>query len=93
MRETGGEIHLSTEPARILVEGGRAVGIETRAGEAVRAKHLVASSLNPHQTFLDLLDESLLPREMDSKHELRGDGRGHPLGGEVCPLPPFTGEG
>src|SRR5262249_51540837 len=26
--------------------------------------HLVASSLNPHQTFLDLLDQSLLPRDM-----------------------------
>ena len=62
--ETGGEIRLSTEPARILVEGGRAAGIETRAGEAIRARHLVASALNPHQTFLDLLDESLLPREM-----------------------------
>ena len=64
VRETGGEIRLSTEPARIVVEGGRAAGIETRDGELIRAKHLVASSLNPHQTFLDLIDESLLPREM-----------------------------
>jgi phytoene dehydrogenase-like protein len=62
--ETGGEIRLDTEPARFLVEGGRAVGIETRAGETIRARHLVASSLNPHQTFLDLLDEGFLPREM-----------------------------
>ena len=30
-------------------------------GEFIRAKHFVVSSLNPHQTFLDLLDETLLP--------------------------------
>jgi phytoene dehydrogenase-like protein len=64
VREVGGEIRLNTEPKRIVVEGGRAVGIETRDGDLIRARHLVASSLNPHQTFLDLLDESLLPREM-----------------------------
>jgi phytoene dehydrogenase-like protein len=64
VHETGGEIALATEPKRILVEGGRAIGIETRDGEIIRAKHLVASSLNPHQTFLDLLDEGLLPREV-----------------------------
>src|SRR5215468_9451522 len=30
VRETGGEIALGSEPKRILVEGGRAIGIETR---------------------------------------------------------------
>src|SRR6266545_1125050 len=64
VREVGGEIRLNTEPKRIVVEGGRAVGIETRDGDLIRARHLVASSLNPHQTFLDLIDEDLLPREM-----------------------------
>src|SRR5262249_33542441 len=61
VRATGGEIALATEPRRIVVEGGRAVGIETADGELIRAKHLVASSLNPQQTFLDLLDAALLP--------------------------------
>jgi phytoene dehydrogenase-like protein len=64
VRATGGEIALATEPGRIVAEGGRAVGIETADGELIRAKHLVASSLNPQQTFLDLLDAALLPREM-----------------------------
>src|SRR2546429_46761 len=64
VRATGGEIKLATEPQRIVVEGGRAVGIETADGELIRAKHLVASSLNPQQTFLDLLDPALLPRDM-----------------------------
>ena len=64
VRESGGDIRLMTEPSQIVVEGGRAVGIETSAGELIGARHFVASSLNPHQTFLDLLDPALVPREM-----------------------------
>ena len=30
----------------------------------IRARQFVVSSLNPHQTFLDLLDEALVPREI-----------------------------
>ena len=69
VRETGGEICVMTEPVRILVESGRAVGVETREGEIFRARHVVASSLNPHQTFLDLLEPSLLPREVRDRVE------------------------
>jgi phytoene dehydrogenase-like protein len=64
VRKTGGEIRLNAEPTRIVVEDGRAAGVETRDGEFIRAKHLVASSLNPHQTFLDLIAERFLPREI-----------------------------
>ena len=72
VRETGGEIRLNTEPARIVVDGDRAVGIETRDGELICAKHLIASSLNPHQTFLDLIDERFLPREIRERaHRFR----------------------
>ncbi len=63
-REAGGEFKLMTEPKRIVIEGGRAVGVETTDGEFIRARHFVASSLNPHQTFLDLLDSALVPREI-----------------------------
>ena len=61
---TGGDVRLATEPARIVVENGRALGIETRDGELIRARQLVASSLNPHQTFLELLDPSVVPGEI-----------------------------
>ncbi len=64
VRQSGGEIRLMSEPKRILVERGRAVGVETAAGETIGARHFVASSLNPHQTFLDLLDSGLVPREV-----------------------------
>jgi phytoene dehydrogenase-like protein len=61
VRASGGDIRQLTEPARIVVEGARAIGIETREGEMIPARHLVASSLNPHQTFLELLDPSVVP--------------------------------
>lgn len=64
VRESGGEIRLLTEPARIVIENGKAIGVETREGELLRAKTFVASALNPQQTFLDLLDEMLVPREI-----------------------------
>jgi phytoene dehydrogenase-like protein len=69
VRESGGEIRLMTEPARIIVENGRAVGVETADGEFVRARQLVASSLNPTQTFVDLLDEALVSRDIRDRAE------------------------
>jgi phytoene dehydrogenase-like protein len=69
VRENGGEIRLMTEPAGIIVEGGRAVGVETHDGELIRARQLVASSLNPMQTFADLLDEVLVPRTIREQVE------------------------
>jgi phytoene dehydrogenase-like protein len=64
VRESGGEFRLLTEPKRIVVEGGRAVDIETADGETIRARHFIASSLNPHQTFMQLLDDTLVPGEI-----------------------------
>src|SRR5262249_4744632 len=49
------------EPRRIVVEHGRAAGVETMDGEFIRARRGVASSLNPQQTFLELLDEADVP--------------------------------
>ena len=64
VRESGGEFRLLTEPKRIVVENGRAVGVETQDGEFIRARSFVVSSLNPHQTYVDLLDEALVPVEV-----------------------------
>jgi phytoene dehydrogenase-like protein len=63
VRESGGEVRLQTTPQRILVEDGRAVGVETAEGDRLRARRFVASGLNPQQTFLELLDASVVPRE------------------------------
>jgi phytoene dehydrogenase-like protein len=72
VRETGGEIRTGCEPKRIVVERGRAIGVVTQDGELLRARHLVASSLNPQQTFLDLMSEDDVPpqwRERARKFE------------------------
>jgi len=69
VRENGGEIRLMTEPARIIVESGRAVGVETHDGEVIRARQFVASSLNPTQTFIDLLDDGLVPHHIREQVE------------------------
>ena len=61
--EHGGEIRLDTTPQRIVVENGRVAGIVTTAGDFIRARHFVASGLNPQQTFLDLFDENLVPKQ------------------------------
>ena len=63
IRQSGGEFRTLTTPKRIVVEGGRATGVETADGELIRARKLVASSLNPQQTFLELIDEQHLPSE------------------------------
>lgn len=67
VREAGGEIRTMVAPKRLLVENGRVVGIETSDGEDIRARRFVASSLNPHQTFLELLDETFLPASLRDK--------------------------
>ncbi len=63
VEEAGGEVLLETEPAGILVEGERVVGVETTDGEQLKARHFVASGLNPQQTFLELMAEGVLPRK------------------------------
>jgi len=62
VEENGGKIKLQTEPKRIIIENGRAVGVETTTGEIIRARHFVCSGLNPQQTFLDLMEDAFVPK-------------------------------
>jgi phytoene dehydrogenase-like protein len=62
IREHGGEVRLEAVPRAILVQGGRAVGVELADGERIEARAFVASGLNPQQTFLDLLDAGAVSR-------------------------------
>jgi len=66
VNEAGGQVRTGVDLSRILIEpapggGDRAVGVETTAGERIMARHFVASSLNPQQTFLELIDAAHLP--------------------------------
>ncbi|HJP29153.1 MAG TPA: NAD(P)/FAD-dependent oxidoreductase [Candidatus Latescibacteria bacterium] len=66
IREAGGAVRTGVTPACILVERGpdgqdRVTGVETTAGERIKARQFVVSGLNPQQTFIDLIDAAYLP--------------------------------
>lgn len=69
VREAGGVLRTHAEPRRILVANGRAAGVELTDGTVHHARRFVASALNPHQTFLDLLEPEQLPSEWRAKAE------------------------
>ncbi|HET7600703.1 MAG TPA: NAD(P)/FAD-dependent oxidoreductase, partial [Gemmatimonadales bacterium] len=60
--ERGAEIRAGSPVARILVEGGRAVGVALEDGTEIRAAR-VASGADANVTFLHLLDPKELPEE------------------------------
>lgn len=45
----GGELRVNSEVTRILVSGGRAVGVEMADGERIMAKDAVIGSMHPHK--------------------------------------------
>lgn len=55
--------------AKILMEDGQAVGVRTVDGREFRARKFVISSLNPNQTFLDLVGRDNLSPEFARKVE------------------------
>ena len=69
VNDTGGAVRLQVNVHRILVENEQVVGIELEDGERIRARSFVASSLNPQQTFLELLDGGVLPQHWRDKAE------------------------
>src|SRR6185436_9629289 len=68
VRDYGGEIRTGCEPRRIVVERGKVIGVETQDGEVIRGG-FVASSLNPQQTFLQLLSEREISSEVRRRAE------------------------
>jgi phytoene dehydrogenase-like protein len=58
----GVEIRVAAPVREILVEAGRAVGVVTEKGEAIRARSVV-SNLNPKLLYGSLIDPALLPQD------------------------------
>lgn len=56
----GVEIHVDAAVREVIVEGGRAVGAVTEAGETFRASAVV-SNLNPKLLYSRLIDQAALP--------------------------------
>ena len=62
----GGEVRLKAGVERILVEDGRAVGVELENGEQLRSR-VVLSNLDKRATFFGLLGEEHLSDEYSAK--------------------------
>lgn len=58
----GGEVRLGAQVHRIIIEDGKAVGVELRGGEQVRAR-VVVSNLDKPATLFKLAGEEHLPVE------------------------------
>src|SRR5262245_21484471 len=63
----GGAFVPHADVARIMVEGGRASGIELADGRSVRAGQFVASIIDVHQTFESMIGRTQLPEEFGRK--------------------------
>jgi len=73
-REAGVEIRVEAPVERIRVQGGRATGVVLPGGDEVDAP-VVLSSLDPHRTFLKLLEPGVLDEEFVEevrRYKLRG---------------------
>ncbi len=57
----GGTFQPQVNIDRIVIENGRASGIELAGGQTVRARQFVASTLDVHQTFESLVGREQLP--------------------------------
>ena len=61
-RSRGAEIRTEARAERVLIQGGRAVGIVLEGGEEIRAR-IVVSGVDPKRTFLKLVESSHLDKE------------------------------
>jgi phytoene dehydrogenase-like protein len=57
----GGTYRNQIEPVRVVLEGGRATGVECADGTLYRARQFVASGIDVHQTFEMLVGRAQLP--------------------------------
>jgi phytoene dehydrogenase-like protein len=65
-RKLGGQVRFNARVKRIIVKGGRALGVELQSGERIDAD-LVISAADAHATLFDLLGEQYL----DEKTKMR----------------------
>jgi phytoene dehydrogenase-like protein len=73
-REAGVEIRTQSPIARILVKNGKATGVVMQSGDEILSD-LVSSSIDPHQTFLKMIEPEYLPDdflEQVRRYKFRG---------------------
>ncbi len=88
--ERGVEIRVASPVREVLAEGGRAVGVVTEKGEAIRARSVV-SNLNPKLLYGSLIDPSALPQDFRERiaHWRCGSGTFR-MNVALSELPDFT---
>ncbi|MDL2233472.1 NAD(P)/FAD-dependent oxidoreductase [Ruminococcaceae bacterium OttesenSCG-928-L11] len=64
IRENGGTLRFNCGAKRILLENGKAVGVETENGDKLFA-NVVVSNISPTATYFDLLDPDDVPAGAD----------------------------
>jgi phytoene dehydrogenase-like protein len=86
----GVDIRLSTRVRRVIVENGRAIGVETDKGETIRAK-AVAAGINPKLLYLHLIDSGAVPEGFRRRMEKWRCGSGtFRMNVALSELPDFT---
>ena len=63
----GGHYRNQAHVARIAIEGGKARGVELAGGETIRARRFVASAVDVHQTFEDMVGREQLPAALAAR--------------------------
>jgi len=88
-RSKGAEIRVNAPVQRIMVSGGRVRGVVLESGEEIEAP-IVASNLDPHLTFLKLLDEDDLdPGFRESIRRFRIEGTSLKINLALSGVPDF----
>ncbi|HET7756533.1 MAG TPA: NAD(P)/FAD-dependent oxidoreductase [Steroidobacteraceae bacterium] len=86
----GAHIRLGTAVRSVLVEGGRAAGVVTEAGETLRAAAVIAN-VNPKLLYLDMLGPEALPAEFRERMQRYRCGSGtFRMNVALAELPDFT---
>ena len=88
--ERGVEIRTACPVREVLVEAGRAVGVVTEQGDAIRARSVV-SNLNPKLLYGSLIDQAALPQDFRERisHWRCGSGTFR-MNVALSELPDFT---
>ena len=86
----GADIRTSAPVREVIVEKGRAAGVVTEAGEAIRARAVI-SNLNPKLLYRKLLDRASLPPSFSDRIEKWRCGSGtFRMNVALAELPDFT---
>ena len=86
----GAEIRLDAPVREVIVEKGRAVGLVTENGDAIRARAVI-SNLNPKLLYLRLIDRAALPASFVERIEKWRCGSGtFRMNVALADLPDFT---